>query len=151
MSTEDDTGYVNFLQKANAQAHGSVKTQSRSTPVRTAEHEKLAVLGRDAEGVTYTSDSDEPFEPVFITTASKSLPSADEFAKLVNSGNVEVRSIHEWDPRGQYKVAVESLKRHAGSEIKIYLVQGEGARTFQYILAAVDGGLLGYQVLSVES
>lgn len=114
--------------------------------------------------VTYTSDTDEPFEPVVLNYAGTDLPSGGELARCVglkseDGDEVEELSVAEFDARGQYGVVVEKVKeagkeKGGTGEVRAYRVPRGKTRCEYYVLTVMregGGGLVGVRARAVES
>ncbi len=60
--------------------------------------------------------------------------------------------IAEWDRQGQYKDVVDATREASkGSDVRVYRIQGSGARV-EYWVVGLDGGkLVGVKALAIES
>ena len=70
---------------------------------------------------------------------------------LGHNDEVEELSISKWDPKGQYKGVVDTVKRVVGGEVKVFRVALMGAREEYYVVGVKEGKVLGVKALSVES
>lgn len=70
---------------------------------------------------------------------------------LSHNDEVEELSVSKWDPKGQYKNIVDTVKKVVGGEVKVFRVALSGAREEYYVVGAKDGKVLGLKALSVES
>lgn len=160
-----------FLNKANADpkagshhdsSHASTSEQkSKFDPSSTAppvSNDSLpASLQSIPADLTYTSDTDSPFEPVSLNYASDSLPGVDEFtdslgAKAPRQGDVEELSVQDFDPRGQYKEIIERVeKAGSGKGVKIFRIELGTTRVAYYIVTVGDRKLVGVSTTAVES
>jgi len=149
-----DADYASFLDKAN-QDTGSknASTQSKKSvgtkSVNTAVPKALEQIEE-----YYTSDADEPFEPVSLTYEGDGLPSADELAKLLshNSGVSEVGA-KEFDPQNQYKSVLDAVEKAGSKDVGIFRVE-HGSTRAEYYVVSVDkkeSRLVGLKALAVES
>jgi len=158
----DDASYSSFLDKAN-QDTGTEPLNSQpktaQAPNRKSYSSENIPASLQKIDATYTSDTDSPFEPVSFDYDGKSLPSAQEFEKLVakaagNNGpaRAEELSVEDFDPRGEYEEVVGSVKGVAeGGEVKVYRV-GRGKTRAEYFVIGVEGGrLVGVRAEAVES
>jgi len=94
---------------------------------------------------TYTSDTDSPFEPVSFDYDETSVPSAQEFEKLVAKASkdngparAEELSVEEFDPRGEYGDVLKRVERVAeGGQVKAYRV-GKGKTWAEYFVVGLE-------------
>ena len=88
----DDEGYSNFLDKANKQSNSSknVSTASKPTSTKTVDTEVPVQLQKIDQ--YYTSEADEPFEPVSLKWTGKNMPSESKLLPCKCSGNGRVHS-----------------------------------------------------------
>ncbi|MCJ1443672.1 MAG: hypothetical protein MMC23_004172 [Stictis urceolatum] len=148
----DDASYSSFLDKAN---------QDTSTPhsSSTSKPQPLEATDVSASSIpaplksldaTYTSDADEPFEPVSLSFSGKSLTKR-AFKELVgHDKEVEEMSVEEWDPRGGYKEVVGKVKEVV-REVKVFRAETEGARVEYWVVGLAEGRVLGVRARAVES
>jgi len=103
--------------------------------------------------VTYTSDTDEPFEPIVLDYAGHELPDAKQFAKCVkkDEGNVEVLEEGDFDPQGQYKDILSKVKEAGNGKVGCYRVKVSETRAEYYIVSVGDRKLVGARARAVES
>lgn len=165
----DDASYAAFLDKANADPKaGCSREESDSTSQArtkfdptstTSQLEALPASLKSLPDITYTSDTDSPFEPVALSYAGIELPSADEFAKSLGAkgktvGAVEELTIAEFDPRGEYEEVIEKVAQAASTKsvgVKVFRVEISRTRAEYYILTVGDRMLVGVVVKAVES
>lgn len=172
----DDTSYSTFLARANQdprsghEAEGESTSQARSKfdpSSNTSSNEAIPSSLRGIN-VTFVSDTDSDFEPMFFSYASDSLPSTDEFKKVLgvkgeNARHIEEVSQSQFDPRGEYKDVVERVKE-AGKEARgkrgkgsgedgarIFRVQVDGTRVEYYVISVGERSLVGVVAKAVES
>ncbi|KAF1962967.1 hypothetical protein CC80DRAFT_398714 [Byssothecium circinans] len=147
-----DADYEAFLNKANADSSGgggAATTQAKSYGTKSVNTEVPKVLSSVQE--YYTSDADEPFEPVALEFEGDEV-SAERLKKLLGHGEaVEEIGVKEWDPKGQYKSVVEAVEKASTGRIKVFRVELEGTRTEYYVVGVKEGKVVGLKALSVES
>lgn len=173
----EDTSYSTFLARANqdprsgheAEAESTSQARSKFDPSSgTSSNEAIPASLRDINA-TFVSDTDSDFEPVFFSYASDSLPSTDEFKKVLgvkgeNARHIEQVSESQFDARGQYKDVIERV-RNAGKEArgkrgkdnsgesgaKVFRVQVDGTRVEYYVISVGERSLVGVVAQAVES
>lgn len=154
-----DEAYASFLEKAN-QPTGNTSSTSRS---KAEKQQDLKSQSSDIPQVlrsldaTFTSDSDEPFEPFTVEYSGSSLPGAEEFAQVIKEGNrMEELGMEDFDPRSEYKDVVEAVREAAGGQSQVKCFRAEGGKSTQVFYYAVAlesaaGRLVGVRAVSVES
>ncbi|KAF2689383.1 hypothetical protein K458DRAFT_439723 [Lentithecium fluviatile CBS 122367] len=145
-----DADYEAFLNKANQDTSGGeATTQSKSystKSVNTAVPEALESVEE-----YYTSDADEPFEPVALEFDGESID-AKQLKNLLGHGDVvEEISVKDWDPKGQYKKVLDAVKKATDGEVKVFRVELEGTRMEYYVVGVSEKKVVGLKALSVES
>jgi len=149
-----DADYASFLDKAN-QDTGSKNASTQSKKAVGTKSVNTAVP-KALEQVQeyYTSDADEPFEPVSLAYEGEGLPSADELAKLLSHHDeVSEVGVKEFDPKGQYKSVLDAVKKAGSKDVGIFRVE-HGSTRAEYYVVSVDkkeGRLVGLKALAVES
>ena len=156
----DDASYMSFLNKANADpkaGQSSTTAESKSTS-QDPSSQSLPPALQSLPDVTYTSDTDSPFEPVLFDYSGSSLPSAHEFKKVVShthhgkGGNeVEELSVGDFDARGEYKQIIQRVEQASKKGVKVYRVQVSSTKVEYYILTVGDKHLIGVVTKAVES
>jgi hypothetical protein len=71
-----------------------------------------------------------------------------------SSSSVEVLEPRDWDRQGQYKDVIDAVSTaSSGSAVKVYRVEGSGARVEYYVSGLDDshGRVIGVRVKAVES
>ncbi|KAF2222456.1 hypothetical protein BDZ85DRAFT_250364 [Elsinoe ampelina] len=151
MSTDED--YSAFLDKANQDTGSNDKKDSKFAKVESINTDVPAHLKKiDA---TYTSDSDEPFEPVALKHNGADL-SKTNFAKLigVDSGDVKPTDTKHFDPQGQYKEVIDAVSKSSDGVhvVKVFEVS-HGSTRKEYYLVTIDkeGNVVGLKAKAVES
>ncbi|EXJ57828.1 uncharacterized protein A1O5_12386 [Cladophialophora psammophila CBS 110553] len=160
----DDSSYLSFLEKANANPKaGQTVAESESTSQQrskldptTSSSDALPASLKSLPDFTYTSDTDSPFEPVLFNYAGSELPSAEEFAKYLaprSVGAVEELSTRDFDPRGQYGEVIQRVEQAEKGKagVKIYRVEVSKTRVEYYILTVGERMLVGVVTKAVES
>lgn len=157
-----DEAYASFLEQAN-QSVGSAKNTSTSSTSKSQPSSQSGNIPPPLKSLdaTFTSESDEPFEPFTIpySSSSSSLPGAPEFAKLVEEDGkaVDEMSMEEFDPRGEYGEVIGKVKDASSggeSEVKIFRVEGKSRTIVVYYVVGLDqegGRLVGVRAVSVET
>jgi len=152
MSTDED--YSSFLDKAN-QDTGSSKPAAKKDD----KFAQTKAVDTDVPGplksldAFYTSDTDEPFEPVALAHSGK----LDEktFGKLIgHNSEIESTDLKSWNVNGQYDEVVNAVKKAGGdkSDVKVFRVAHGTTRCEYYIVALVkDGKVVGVKAKAVES
>jgi hypothetical protein len=172
MATDEE--YMDFLDKANQDpSAGTAKSQSKGkVEFKATDTDVPAPLTTVTKDAFYTSDADEPFVPVALKFAGKTLPDegmstllcylADifgsinankflqniaAFAKLVNhpdpkKANVEIMDIGEWDPQGQYKDVVEATREVSKGSDVRVYRISKNGTRAEYWVVGLEGGKL---------
>ncbi|KAL5116051.1 hypothetical protein ACEQ8H_006063 [Pleosporales sp. CAS-2024a] len=147
-----DADYASFLDKAN-QDTGSAQQQSSSSKKSYGTKSVDTAVPQALEKVEeyYVSDADEPFEPVALKYAGKSLSAED--VKQLLGGDKEVEEVKGTGFQSQYKKVVEAVKAAGNGEVKVFRVQMDGTRAEIYVagLDEKEGRMVGLKALSVES
>jgi hypothetical protein len=84
-STMSDEDYEAFLNKANKDVSGSKSQSTSASKVQAVDTEIPASLKKVDK--FYTSDADEPFEPVSLKYSGKSLPSTGTLQRIALDRN----------------------------------------------------------------
>lgn len=158
-----DEEYAAFLDKASADREPQASTQSASLSNK-AKHTTVTTSSVPGSlknlKATYTSDSDEPFEPVSLDRKSKSGElTAEEVTELIGAkkGAVSEIDVKSFDPRGEYTKVFGAIEGAVGKDakaLKVFKVEAGGARVEYWILGAAIMGeqhVVGAKALSVES
>lgn len=162
-----DEAYTSFLEKANQPTGANSSTskshnQDQQAAVTSHSSNVPAVL--QSLDMTFTSESDEPFEPFTVPYSSSSLPSASEFARAIKHDNgpevVEELSVGEFDPQNEYKKVIEAVEAAVAREgegkaaVKCFMAgSGKSTKVVYYVvgLDSKDRRLVGVRAVSVES
>jgi len=167
----DDASYMSFLNKANADpksGQGSTMAESESTsqarsdldPTSSSSSEGLPASLKRLPDITYTSDTDSPFEPALFSYSETELPGAQDFEKVLShtrhgKGDDEVEEINvdDFDPRGDYKEIIRRVEQAGkGTKgVKVFRVQVSSTKVEYYILTIGDRSLIGVVTKAVES
>ncbi|KAI9868869.1 MAG: hypothetical protein M1830_005511 [Pleopsidium flavum] len=151
MASDED--YSSFLEKAN-QDRGATKASSTSGSAVTKAVDMDVPASLQKVEAYYTSDADEPFEPVSLKWKGKNLPSEHEFKELIDhKADISTLSADEFDPRGVYKAVIASVKEAGGGEVKIFRVHHDKTRA-EYFVVSFDSKaskIVGLKAKAVES
>jgi len=169
----DDASYMSFLNKANTDpksGQGSTMAESDSTsqrrsdidPTSSSSSEALPASLKSLPDVTYTSDTDSPFEPVLFGYSGADLPSAEEFKKVLkhahkgkggNQEDIEELNTKDFDPRGQYKEIIQRVAQAGKGDlgVKVFRIQSSSTRVEYYIVTVGERNLVGVMAKAVES
>lgn len=165
----DDASYMSFLNRANADpkaGQGSTMAESESTSQRQSNIDPTSASSSSAlpaslkclPEITYTSDTDSPFEPIVFNYSGSALPSSEEFKKVLShahkkTGEVEELSIQDFDPRGEYKDIIQRVEQagRGNKKPKVFRVETSSTRAEYYILTVGDSMLIGVVAKAVES
>lgn len=154
----DDQSYNTFLTKANqdpsansSQHQSTSQAKSKfdpTTPQTSAIPSALHNLD-----TSYTSDADEPFEPIVLDYASHELPDAAQFASCVkkDEGMVEALEEGDFDPRGQYKEILSKVKEAGNGQVRCFRVEVSKTRAEYYVVSVGERKLVGVRAKAVES
>ncbi len=163
MASDED--YTSFLEKAN-QPTGATTAGTTSAFSKTHNQADLSSQSSNIPpalkllDATFTSESDEPFEPFAVPCSISSPPNAAEFAKIIKHekgmGGVEELSITDLDPRGEYAEVMEKVAEAAGNkgEVKCFRVDAGKSTKVLYYVVGLDregGMLVGVRAVSIES
>ncbi|OCL02441.1 hypothetical protein AOQ84DRAFT_304719 [Glonium stellatum] len=148
-----DADYAAFLDKANQDTGANnVFAQSKSVGSKSVNTEVPKALEEIEE--YYVSDADEPFEPVSLKFDGDSVPSADNFAKLLShDSEISSMSEKEFDRRDQYKKVVDAVKKVGSKDVSIFRLEHSSTRA-EYYIVSLDkkgGRIVGLKALAVES
>ncbi|OAL39114.1 hypothetical protein AYO20_01432 [Fonsecaea nubica] len=164
----DDSSYLSFLEKANAnpkagqtlaESESTSQQRSRLDPTSSSSDALPASL-KALPDVTYTSETDSPFEPVLFNYSGSELPKPEEFVNCLTptkSGDggpvVEELNVGDFDPRGQYGEVVQRVEQAGKGKagVKVYRVEMSKTRVDYYILTVGERMLVGVVTKAVES
>jgi len=157
----DDASYTAFLNKANEDPKSGVSestsvTKSKFDPTTTDNASLPSSLRSIPDTLTYTSDTDSPFEPVLLNCSLDGLPSKAEFKKALGAkaeqGDVGELSVKDFDPMGQYADIIDRVKSAGdGKGVKIFRIEVGATRVEYYIVTLGVGKLVGVYTKAVES
>ncbi|KAI9677721.1 MAG: hypothetical protein M1829_002493 [Trizodia sp. TS-e1964] len=152
-----DEAYAAFLNQANQASSSSASTTAASFPSAAPSAHSItnAPIPTELRHVDayYTSEADEPFEPVSLRWAGGTLPSETEFLALIAAtGAVEILAPEEFDASGAYQNVVEAVSTVSKSGVRVFRVS-QGSRVVYFVLGldARADGLVGFMARAVES
>ncbi|MCJ1466946.1 hypothetical protein MMC07_005568 [Pseudocyphellaria aurata] len=132
MSSDD--AYNSFLDQAN-QDTGAHDDSAKSGSATTKAVDTDVPAPLQQVDLYYTSEADEPFEPVSLTWREKDMPSENEFKDLVGHGSdVSTMSPREFDPHGQYQAVLEAVERSGDGKVRIFRVEHGSTRAEYYVV-----------------
>lgn len=79
---------------------------------------------------------------------------ADEFKQLIDhQADVSTLSAAEFDPRGNYKEVMDSVRQAGGGEVRVFRVQHGKTRAEYYVISVDAKGsrIVGLKAKAVES
>ncbi|KAF2114679.1 hypothetical protein BDV96DRAFT_647370 [Lophiotrema nucula] len=146
MASDED--YASFLDKANQPSGGASTQSTKKVGTKSVDTAVPNVLESVEE--YYTSDADEPFEPVSLKYSGSSI-SAQELKKLLGHGE-EVTSVSESE-FGGYEKVLEAVKKAGNGQVGIFKVVLGGTRSEFFVLSVdeKEGRVVGLKALAVES
>ncbi|KAL9039323.1 MAG: hypothetical protein Q9180_002597 [Flavoplaca navasiana] len=151
MSSDD--AYSSFLDQAN-QDTGASKSSASAKTATTKAVDTEVPAGLLSVEQYYTSEADEPFEPVSLQWDGQNMPSENEFAKLIGHGaEVTTMTTKEFDPREQYKEVLQAVGNAGEGKSSIFRV-GHGKTRVEYYVVGLDRGkgrVVGMKAKAVES
>ncbi|KAL9029412.1 MAG: hypothetical protein Q9196_002339 [Gyalolechia fulgens] len=151
MSSDD--AYSSFLDQANQDTSASKATANNKT-ARTKAVDTEIPVGLQNVDQYYTSEADEPFEPVSLRWDGNNMPSEDELADLVgHDSEVSTMSTKEFDPRGQYKDVLQTVEKAGDGKSRIFRI-GYGKTRVEYYVIGLDrekGRIVGLKAKAIES
>ncbi|KAM3427729.1 hypothetical protein MY4824_009270 [Beauveria thailandica] len=160
MSSDQD--YMAFLNKANKdadEAHAKSSKTARAQ-LKTLDAGQTAPQGivEVCKEAVYTSDADEPFEPVSLKfTGAGGLPDEEEFAELIEHWDVAKAEISildplDWDSNGQYRQLLEAVRDASkGNDVRVYRVVRDTTRVEYWVITRAGERIVGAKALAVES
>ncbi|PSK36096.1 hypothetical protein B9Z65_5911 [Elsinoe australis] len=152
MSTDED--YSAFLDKAN-QDTGASKNKKDNKFMETKAVDTDVPSHLKKLDATYTSDSDEPFEPVALKHNGADLNKTN-FAKLIGASadSVIPSDIKHFNVKGQYDDVVDAVSKCSDGThvVKVFQVE-HGSTRSEYYLVTIDkdGNVVGVKAKAVES
>lgn len=148
-----DEDYEAFLNKANADsneasAQSTSKTSSKKSNAVNTSSVPAALQSVDAY---YTSDADEPFEPVSLSYDGTSVPSAEELGELIGK-EVESISKKDFEAGGSYGEVVDAVEKASTGKLGFFRVELGGTRSEVWVVG-VDGkgSLVGLKAVAILS
>ncbi|TQV91493.1 hypothetical protein V2A60_008864 [Cordyceps javanica] len=160
MASDED--YMAFLNKANNdadEAHAN-KASKQAAPLKTLDAGQAAPQGIVAvcKEAVYTSDADEPFEPVSLKYAGDgTLPDKEEFAKLIHhwdmaKAEISIMDPPDWDAEGRYTAVLEAVRDAGkGGDVRVYRVVRDRTRVEYWVVTREGERIVGAKALAVES
>jgi hypothetical protein len=145
-----DEDYAAFLDKANQDTSGPL---AQSTPKKAGTTSVNTSVPSSLEQVEayYTSDADEPFEPVSLKWEGDGVLSAEDFSDLIDK-KAESISEEDFDPQGQYGEVVKAVKSAGRKDVGFFRVELGGTRTEYWVVSADGKGkLVGLKAIAVLS
>merc|ERR1712072_603097 len=99
----------------------------------------------------YTTDSDEPFEPVALEYNGEKVPSAQELGDLIGK-DVESISKKEFEAGGSYGDVVEAVEKASKGKVAYFRVDLGGTRSEVWVVG-IDGKgtLMGLKAVAILS
>ncbi|KAL8904921.1 MAG: hypothetical protein Q9207_002951 [Kuettlingeria erythrocarpa] len=148
-----DATYSSFLDQAN-QETGADNVSAKSDTAATKAVNTDIPVGLQSIEQYYTSEADEPFEPVSLKWDGKNLPSGSEFAELIgHDSTVSTLEAAEFDPRSQYKDVLQAVQRAGDRQSRVYRVE-QGKTRIEYYVVGLDKEnmrVVGLRAKAVES
>ncbi|KIW01130.1 uncharacterized protein PV09_07416 [Verruconis gallopava] len=145
-----DEDYAAFLDKANQDVSGGASAQSATKSRPKATNTSVPSSLQKIEAY-YTTDADEPFEPVSLKWEGDGIPSASDFSDLIDA-KAESISAKEFDPAGQYAELIEAVKKEGCGEVGYFRVALGGTRSEVWVVSANGKGkLVGLRAVAVMS
>ena len=158
-----DEAYSSFLEQAN-QETGASNASAQSTSAATKAVDTDVPVSLQKVEQYYTSDADEPFEPVSLKWSGSNMPSEgtymtpdlailcqitsrtmsprgadieilDEFKDLVDhKSEVSTLSTQEFDPKGQYKEVLQAVEEAGDGKARVFRVHHGSTRAEYYVV-----------------
>ncbi|KAL8669281.1 MAG: hypothetical protein Q9168_006122 [Polycauliona sp. 1 TL-2023] len=151
MSSDD--AYSSFLDQANQDIGASKNSASAKTTTTKAVDTEVPV-GLQGIEQYYTSEADEPFEPVSLQWNGENMPSENEFCDLIgHDSEVTTMTPKEFDAQGQYKEVLQAVENAGDRKSRIFRV-GHGKTRVEYYVVGLDrekGRVVGMKAKAVES
>ncbi|KAL6703289.1 hypothetical protein ACN47E_009996 [Coniothyrium glycines] len=146
-----DADYASFLDKANqdtgsAEAKNAPKKRFGTKSVDTAVPKILEQVE-----AYYTSDADEPFEPVALKYNGSRI-TADDLGKLIGSEK-QVEESQQNGFESRYRKVMDAVKEAGNGEAHVFRVELSETRAEYYVVSLDEkgGAIVGLKALSVES
>ncbi|MCJ1418985.1 hypothetical protein MMC32_005336 [Xylographa parallela] len=148
-----DEAYSAFLDQANQDTGASdASTQSSHPQLKATDTDIPATLQNIDQ--TYTSEADEPFEPVSLKWTGRSMPSENDFAGLIgHKAEVSTLSTQDFDPKGEYKEVMKAVEKAGDGKVRIFRVEVGSTRVWYYVVGweKEAGKVVGLRAKAVES
>ncbi|KAI9799233.1 MAG: hypothetical protein M1833_004111 [Piccolia ochrophora] len=151
MSSDD--AYASFLDKANQDTSSGKATAASSAAATNAINTDVPSALQKVDQY-YTSEADEPFEPVSLQWNEPSLPDEEKFKDLVShKSDVTLVDVKDFDAHGQYSDVIKAVKAAASKDIRIYKLHHGKTRAEYYIVALDEKGsrIVGLKAKAVET
>ncbi|MCJ1476535.1 hypothetical protein MMC13_005201 [Lambiella insularis] len=151
MASDED--YSAFLDQANQDTGASnTSTQSASAQLKATDTDVPAVL--QSVDQYYTSEADEPFEPVSLVWKGRVMPSENDFAELIgHKAEVSTLSDQEFDPKNEYGDVFKAVEKSGDGKARVFRVEVGRSRVWYYVVGmdAKGGKVVGLRAKAVES
>ncbi|KAL8940169.1 MAG: hypothetical protein Q9216_002957 [Gyalolechia sp. 2 TL-2023] len=151
MSSDD--AYSSFLDQANQNTRASNAAPNTNIASAKAVDTEIPVGLQDVDQY-YTSEADEPFEPVSLRWNGNNMPSENELAGLIgHDSEVSSMSTKEFDPRGQYTEVLQAVEKAGDGKSRIFRI-GHGKTRIEYYVIGLDREkkrVVGLKAKAVES
>ena len=150
-----DEDYEAFLNKANEDASGASASSAPSTKKASTKAVNTSSVPASLQNVDafYTTDSDEPFEPVSLKYDGKKVPTAKQLGELIGKEEgVESISRKEFEAGGEYGEVVEAVEKASSGKIGFYRVELGGTRSEVWVVGVDgEGSLVGLKAVAILS
>lgn len=151
--TMSDDAYSSFLEQANQDTGASkASTKSKSAATKAVDTDVPVTLQEVDQ--YYTSESDEPFEPVSLKWSGKNMPSENEFGELIeHDSEVSTLTTKDFDPHGEYQKVIKAVEQSGDGMARIYRVEHDRTRIEYYVVGfdKEGGRVVGLKAKAVES
>ncbi|KAL9134528.1 MAG: hypothetical protein Q9175_004294 [Cornicularia normoerica] len=152
-----DDAYSSFLDQANQDTGASkASTNSKSAATKAVDTDVPVTLQKVDQ--YYTSESDEPFEPVSLKWSGKKMPSESMHAATTGvllrpERHVSTLTTKEFDPQGEYKKVMEAVEQSGDGKTRVYRVEFGRTRVEYYVVGfdKEGGRVVGLKAKAVES
>jgi hypothetical protein len=149
-----DEDYEAFLNKANEDASGATASSAPSTKKASTKAVNTSSVPSPLENIDafYTTDSDEPFEPVSLKYEGDKVPSAKQLGELIGKDGVEGINRKEFEAGGSYGEVVEAVEGVTEGKVAFFRVELGGTRSEVWVVG-VDGkgSLVGLKAVAILS
>ena len=145
-----DEDYEAFLNKANEDASGASTQSTKKSTSKSVNTSSVPAPLKKVDAF-YTTDSDEPFEPVGLKYDGDKVPSAQELGDLIGK-EVEGISKKEFESGGSYSDVVEAVEKASEGKVAYFRVNLGGTRSEVWVVG-VDGkgSLVGLKAVAIMS